>query len=166
MPQLHTLDRAIDFGPNILVRDYEGDDRKRVFSLLSFLPDLYPGSFNWLERRLADVERGRAYCTIALVDHRVAGVLIDIPKGGRTSKICTLYVQKEVSGSGLGTRLLKTSANRWYANGVDSVYVTVASLRQRTIDAFLKSNAFIESARLQDRYGPNRDEFIYSLKLN
>jgi hypothetical protein len=50
--------------------------------------------------------------------------------------------------------------------GPDSIYITVASLKQQRIDAFLRSNGFTQSANLPDRYGPGRDEFVYSLKLN
>jgi N-acetylglutamate synthase-like GNAT family acetyltransferase len=137
-----------------------------VFDLLSFLPDLYPQSFDWLERRLTDIERKHAYCTIALINHRISGILIDTPKGIRTAKISTLFVRDQACRSGLGSRLFEASARRWYAADVDSVYITVAGLKQRRIDAFLRSNQFVQSANLPDRYGPGRNEIVYSLKLN
>jgi hypothetical protein len=152
--------------PNVSIRDYRAEDRHCVFRLLSFLPDLYPRSFDWLERRLADVERKHAHCTIALVNYRIAGILIDTPKGLRTSKISTLFVNEKTSRNGLGSLLFEASARRWYAHGVDGVYVTVAGQKQQRIDAFLRTNGFVESANLPDRYGPGRNEFVYSLKLN
>jgi GNAT superfamily N-acetyltransferase len=166
MQKLQVLDPVDTFRPNILIRSYRTEDRDGVFGLLSFLPDLYPQSFDWLERRLADIERKHAYCTIALINYRIAGILIDTPKGVRTSKISTLFVREQACRIGLGSRLFEASARRWYADGVDSIYITVASLKQQRIDAFLRSNVFIQSANLPDRYGPGRNEFVYSLKLN
>lgn len=160
------LDNVETLRPNLSIRDYRTEDRSYVFHLLSFLPDLYPRSFDWLERRLTDVERKRAHCTIALANYRIAGILIDTPKGIRTSKISTLFVSEQASRNGLGSLLFEASARRWYTQGVDGVYVTVASQKQQCIDAFLRTNGFVESAKLPDRYGPGRNEIIYSLKLN
>ena len=154
------------FGPEMRVRNYKNSDRSHVFRLLSFLPALYPRSFDWLERRLADIERKRAYCSIALVDEHVAGILIDTPKGLRTSKISTLFVSEEVCGHGVGSLLLQASARRWYDQSVDGIYVTVAGSKQQCIAPFLRSNGFSEAANLPNRYGPGRDELVYSLKLN
>jgi GNAT superfamily N-acetyltransferase len=148
------------------VRSYNGRDREGVFRLLAFLPDLYPGGTDWLDRRLAEVERGRAYCNVAVANMGIAGILIDVPKGKRTSKICTLYVHRTVSGNGLGSRLLTASTTRWYSAGVDKAYVTVAGSRREMTEAFLVSSGFAQIAKLSDRYGPNRDELVYSLSLD
>ena len=166
MAELQSSAHAETFQPSISIRNYRAEDRDRVFRLLSFLPDLYPQSFDWLERRLVDVERKRAHCTIGFLNSRIAGILIDTPKGVRTSKISTFFVRKQASRNGLGTLLFEASAKRWYAHDVDGAYVTVASLKRHSIDAFLRSNGFTESANLPDRYGPGRSEIIYSLKLN
>jgi GNAT superfamily N-acetyltransferase len=166
MAELHPSASTEKFRPSISIRSYRAEDRDRVFRLLSFLPDLYPRSFDWLERRLADVERKHAHCTLAFLDCHIAGILIDTPKGVRTSKISTFFVREQANRNGVGTRLFQAGARRWCAQGVDDVYVTVASLKRHRIDVFLRSNGFIESENLPDRYGPGRDELIYSLTLN
>lgn len=164
MSQLRTRSEISVF--KTLVRSYETCDRQGVFNLLAFLPHLYPEGLAWLDQRLADVEHGRAYCTVALMSERLAGILIDTPKGKRTSKISTLYVHKRAAGQGLGSSLLHANANRWHSRGVDTVYVTVAGCRRAAIDPFLFSSGFVEVANLIDRYGPGRNELVYSLKLN
>jgi hypothetical protein len=162
--QLSNSTKTFQSGASI--RRYRAGDRELVFRLLSFLPDLYPKSFDWLERRLWDVERKHAHCSIAVVNRSISGILIDTPKGIRASKISTLFVSEQACRNGLGSLLLKESKRRWHARGIDSVYVTVAVQRQQCLDAFLRTNGFIESANLTDRYGPGRSELVYSLKLN
>jgi GNAT superfamily N-acetyltransferase len=166
MPAFQTATNSETFRPRVSIRHYRAEDRDHVFHLLSFLPDLYPRSFDWLERRLIDVERKQAYCMIGFLNCSVAGILIDTPKGIRTSKISTFFVKEQAHRKGLGTLLLEASARRWRIRGVDDVYVTVASQKRRSIDAFLRSNGFLKTAELCERYGPNRSELVYSLKLN
>jgi hypothetical protein len=149
----------------ISIRSYDADDRPGVFRLLSFLPNLYPRGFDWLERRLTEVERQKAYCSVALVSQRIAGILIDTPKGARTSKVSTLFVKQTICRAGIGSLLFETSMKRWRAQGTDSIYITVASIRKRGIETFLQSNGFTESAYLRDHYGTDRHELVYSLKL-
>jgi hypothetical protein len=124
MAELQASDHVERFRPSISIRNYKTEDRNDVFRLLSFLPDLYPQSFDWLERRLVDIERKHAHCAVALVNYRIAGILIDTPKGVRTSKISTLFVREQQCRSGLGSRLIEASARRWYADGVDDIYIT------------------------------------------
>lgn len=166
MTQAQTCSPTAAFRAPFVVRDYENRDREQIFGLLAFLPLLYPNSFEWLERRLEDVQRRRAYCTIARAPTYIAGILIETPKGRRTTKISTLYVRKEVWGLGLGAHLLNRSRDRWHNAGIERAFVTVAGNRRATIDAFLASKGFDETARLPDRYGPGRDESIYSIQID
>ena len=84
------------------IRNYRFGDRDHVFRLLSFLPKLYPRSFDWLERRLNEVEREHAFCSVAIAHSTIAGVLIETPKGIRTSKISTFFVGNQACKRGLG----------------------------------------------------------------
>lgn len=156
--------KAVQFGAN--VRDYGLRDRDAVLSLLSFLPRLYPSGLDWLERRLTQIEQRRSHCTLAVVHSRIAGILIDTPKGLRSSKISTFFVTRQDEGRGIGSCLFEASARRWHAVGVDNIHVTVASCRRQKIVPFLLTKGFTESAIIAERYGPNRDEIVYSLKLN
>lgn len=150
----------------ISIRHYGPDDRDQVFRLLSFLPDLYPGSFDWLDRRLTEVEREHAFCSLAIIRSSIAGILIETPKGVRTSKISTFFVGDQACRRGLGSLLFRSSVARWQAAGVDNVYVTVAGSRNHHLAPFLESRGFAESEHLLDRYGAGRDEIVYTLKLN
>ncbi len=157
--------RADMLQSHIGIRHYMPRDRDYVFHLLSFLPKLYPGSFDWLDRRLDEVEQQHALCRLALVHSTVAGILIETPKGVRTSKISTFFVGNQICRRGVGSLLFRSSLARWHTAGIDNVYVTVAGSRQKLLDPFLQSRGFVESAHLPDRYGAGRDELIYSLKL-
>jgi len=152
--------------PDIGVRSYTRRDRDQVFGLLSFLPRLYPRSFDWLERKLIDVDNQRAFCNLALVRSSIAGILLETPKGVRSSKISTFFVSHHACGRGLGSLLFQNSCARWQANGIDNVYVTVAASRRQHLLPFLHIKNFVETQNLPDRYGPGRDEYVYGLKLN
>jgi hypothetical protein len=158
--------QGVERQPDLRVRSYGGGDRGAVFRLLSFLPELYPRSFDWLEQRLDEVERKRAYCELAIYHADIVGILIETPKGVRRSKISTFFVRSHACKRGAGSLLFQSSLMRWQADGVDNVYVTVAACRQKVISPFLRSKGFLETDGLINRYGPGRDEFIYTLKLN
>lgn len=86
------LDEMSSPFPTPWVRPFAREDRDAVMHLLSFLPKLYPDGYNWLERRLDEVERRQAFCSVAGVDEILGGILIETSKGRRASKISTLYV--------------------------------------------------------------------------
>ena len=104
------------------IRHYRPEDRGRVFHLLSFLPKLYPGSFDWLDRRLIEVERERAFCNLAIVHSNIAGILIETPKGVRTSKISTFFVGNPACRQGVGTlyRARQISGKFWWGDENES----------------------------------------------
>lgn len=147
------------------IREYRRDDRKGVFHLLRFLPQLYPRSFDWLDGRLTNVEQGRASCLLAIVNHRFTGILIDTPKGRRTSKISTFFVENKNSGKGVGANLFNKCALSWKFKGIDNVYVTVPNVRRSQIEPFLQLNGFEKMAQIPDRYGPGRTEIVYASKI-
>jgi ribosomal protein S18 acetylase RimI-like enzyme len=147
----------------VWTRSWQQGNRGSIFDLLRFLPSYYPGADDWLERRLNEVERGQAACTIGGVGRTIGGVLIETPKGKRTAKISTLYVRSNFAGYGLGSRLLHRHRQKWIRDGIDCAYVTVASERMPAISGFLEAHSFNLTRRIWSRYRPNVAEYVFSL---
>jgi GNAT superfamily N-acetyltransferase len=141
-------------------------DRQSIFNLLSFLPDYYPGGWQWLDRRLDDVERGRAACTIGGIGKAVSGILIETPKGRRSTKISTLYVRPIFAGFGLGAKLFDRHEVEWSTKGIDRVHITVASERLEAIANFLLARGFTATAQIENRYRHDRAETVFALDIH
>lgn len=147
-------------------RSFTPGDRSAVVGLLKILPTLYPGGRQWLECRLDEVERGRASCLLGYYGQHLGGVLIDVAKGRRLQKISTLFVSDLCARKGLATLLYSTREMHWLNAGVDKVHITVASLRLDAIEPFLLRKRFELKETMPDRYGPLRDEAVFSATLN
>jgi N-acetylglutamate synthase-like GNAT family acetyltransferase len=150
---------------SILIRRYQGRDHASVVELLRIVPLLYPNGRTWLERMLDNVDSRRSFCTLAFHNNVLGGAIIDVSKGRRTRKIATFYVSKTLSNYGLGSHLYSRCHDRWIKDGIDSLYVTVASERQHQIDRFLFRRGFTYVTTQHERYGPNRHEIVYSASL-
>jgi N-acetylglutamate synthase-like GNAT family acetyltransferase len=152
--------------PGTAVRDYTRPDRRSLIELLQIIPSLYPRGREWLENRLDEVELGRASCAIAFRNGAIGGALIDVSKGRRTRKISTLFVSDQYSGQGMGSNLFENYRMRWLKAGIEKFYVTVASERVNKIEPFLLTRNFELVAIEKNRYGPERDEMVYSATLS
>jgi GNAT superfamily N-acetyltransferase len=142
------------------LRPYTRSDRFAAFELLKTLPQLYPDGYDWLHRRLIDVEEGKAGCHMATVDGALAGILIETPKGARSLKLSTLWVAAPLRHRGIARRLLKDARSRWLMRELDQVTVTVAcGCSPEAVPAFA-SVGFRPVILAKERYGPNRDELI------
>lgn len=148
------------------IRAFRKSDRDSVRRLLRIVPRLYPSGDQWLEKRLDEVENRKASCTLAFSAGHLAGALIDVPKGYRASKICTLFVEDDFRGFGFGSRLFSMRYSNWIRQGIDKLHITVADERRSDIDWFLKINRFKAVAFDPDRYGPGRGEHVYSSTLS
>lgn len=146
---------------SIRARPYDNRDRGAVFTLLRFLPSLYPGGLIWLERRLDDAAAGRASCSVAMVGDLLGGVIIETPKGKRTRKISNLYVASHLEHVGMGSLLMSKHILSWQNSGIDCAYITIAGSRLNRLQNFLNRWGFAPEAIARDRYGIGRDEHIY-----
>lgn len=154
-------------GPsNSYIRRFLKSDRAEVERLLCIIPRLYPSGNAWLEKRLDDVENNKAFCTLAFHAGRLAGALIDVPKGHHAHKICTFFVADDFRGAGFGSKLFCACYSNWIRRGIDKLHITVADERRCDIDWFLKINKFKNVAFDPERYGPGRGEHVYSLTLS
>lgn len=153
--------RLEDFN-SIYLRSFTRYDRASVFSLLSFLPTLYPKGSSWLDSRLDDVLTGRARCTLAVTPWEVAGVTIETPKGAKRLKLSTIYVNPRFRGLGVGASLLRHCKAKWEQEGLSGVHVTADTRRLDALLPLLTSHSFSVTAIDKERYGPNRDEMIFN----
>jgi len=143
------------------LRPYEAADRGNVFNLLSFLPTLYPRSFEWLERRLEEVLKGKGRCTLIKLSGRIAGITIEAPKTARTVKLSTIFVDAHFRGQHVGTALLANCCNRWRQELIKSCYVTADYRIARDLSHLLRQFSFKETALIRNRYGPGRHEVVF-----
>jgi GNAT superfamily N-acetyltransferase len=144
----------------VSIRPYMRSDCTDVFRLLWILPILYPHGYDWLDRRLIDVEEGRADCRIATVDGVLAGALIETPKGARSAKLSTLWVVPRFRHRGVAGGLLEEARCRWLQRGFDLVTATVDWWRSAAIAPTLERAGFRSEGIVPELYGPNRDELI------
>jgi hypothetical protein len=145
----------------VIIRSYAPNDRGKVFGLLAFLPNLYPGASEWLERRLNDVEASKANCTVISQGRLVAGVLIDAPKGRRLVKLSNIYIAPHLHRASLGQRLYNFHSKLWWRES-DCAYVTVAQGRLPHIRNFLLRNSYRQIGFENNRYGDGRHEYIFA----
>jgi GNAT superfamily N-acetyltransferase len=143
-----------------LIRPYRSTDCAFVWSQLSFLPDLYPNSRQWLTRRLRDVEFGKARCTIVSIFGSVAGIAIEVDKGPKMAKLCTFYVPAKWRSRGVGSALLSHCSENWLRAGKEYVYVTADEKAHQLLKGVFDRGGFRTVASLPGRYAPDRTEVV------
>ena len=155
-----SLQQQFDF----CLRPYRATDRISLTQLLSFLPDLYPGGFAWLDRRLYQVLCGKARCTVALKDGGIVGVTIETPKSGNSIKLSTIFVDPSVRRRGVGQLLIDGCHNQWKRDSVSGCYVTADHRIADHLGKLLTQFSFEKTGLVRNRYGKGRHEAIFSWK--
>jgi ribosomal protein S18 acetylase RimI-like enzyme len=137
---------------------------EQIEDLLDFLPVLYPGGRNWLQRRLADVEAGRAYSDLRFLNNVLAGLSLGIGKPSGRFKISTLFVAPWARNQGIGASLLDGMIERATRLNASAVYITGASTVRSALEPLLISRGFRLVATEMNRYGKSRDEDVFVLE--
>ena len=140
-------------------RSYIPGDRRSVVRLLADLDRKYPGGLSWLDKRLNDVDLGRAYADLLIVRSRIAAVSIVTPKGRRRSKLSTFFVCPAYRKHGLGTRLIKVLEYRWQSEDLEEVIVTVNRNDPDTA-GFFSNHHFSKMASAVVSYGEGRWDHV------
>jgi GNAT superfamily N-acetyltransferase len=153
-------------GMPLTIRPYISSDQSAIFRLLSVLPSLYPGGYNWLERRLGDVGLGKARCSLAITHWGPVGVTIETPKQDSRLKLSTFFVHPAFRGLNIGTHLLQQCYERWIRDELDQVHITADLKIAGTLSPLLARYGFRVKAIDLERYGPQRDEIILSWSPN
>jgi L-amino acid N-acyltransferase YncA len=130
-----------------------------VVRLLTSLDRRYPGGFAWLDRRLDDIENGRAFADVAVTPQALAAVAIATPKGARRVKLSTFLVHPAFRNCGLGSRLLTNLTVRWLRCDVERAIVTVDRTDSATI-SFFKKHDFATIPDSDVRYGIDRWDHV------
>ena len=140
--------------------------KQDVRELLDFLPRLYPGGEEWLEARLELVLAEKAFAN-SLRDNggRLIGIVLGIPKSSERFKISTLYVAEGHRSKGVGGRLLDAAVEQALRLNCEQIYITGASIIRDQLYRLLASRGFVLTSTVADRYGPGRQEDVYSLSL-
>jgi GNAT superfamily N-acetyltransferase len=147
---------------NVTLRHYQSRDRSQVLRLLSFLPELYPDGFAWLDRRLTGVVDGKARCTLAVKGEEILGITIETPKGHRSVKLSTIFVHPRFRGMGVGTLLMQGCSERWQRDSILHCHVTADHRVADSLEKVLRHFSFEKIAVVNDRYGEGRHEVVFS----
>lgn len=133
-----------------------------IIDSLSFLPDLYPGADAWLSRKLAHIDRGDARCRLVTCDESLAGLTIETFKDPGVVKLSTIFVEPSCRNAGVATTLLRACVSAWHAESVRRAYVTVPTYSLDALAPVLLRNDFRVACVVAGRYGPDRDEAIFT----
>lgn len=128
------------------------------------LGDRYPGGLDWLERRLDDIETGRADLWQVCEDRRTLGWAIVTPKGLHQVKLSTFYIAAGVRGLGLGSKLLGALVTDWQRRDILSAHVTVDEGDFATC-SFFEVQGFTPLPGSSRAYGERFDK-AYTLALD
>ena len=135
-----------------------------AYALLSRdLSQLYPNGREWLDRKLFEVGEGRA-SGLVVEGHEgeILGALLETPKGKGRVKLSTIFVARRYRRRGVGTALMRSLNVNWQIRDVEHALVTVAASRVGEIYPFLRDWGFSLATIARERYGPGRDEFVFS----
>ncbi len=143
----------------MLISDVRCPDRRAVFRLLADLDGKYPNGLDWLDRRLGDIEAGRARLYQITIGSELVAAGIETWKGPRKRKLSTFMVASSLRGSGLGSALLEAMKLQWRADEIDEVIVTVDEHDRHTTTFFLRSG-FTRLRGARVHYAPNRADLI------
>ncbi|HEY1215367.1 MAG TPA: GNAT family N-acetyltransferase [Bryobacteraceae bacterium] len=139
-------------------------ERSRVRRALGVLGVRYPNGLDWLERRLDDIECGRAQ--LWQVGHgRVAfGWAIVTPKGRHEAKLSTIYIAPAARGRGWGRKLMDALSTELLHRDILNVRVTVDENDAAT-RSFFEIAGFTPLPDSRRRYGARFDS-AYLLDLD
>jgi len=130
--------------------------RSETRKLLVSLHHRYPGGLDWLERRMDDIEAGRACAWRAGMHHMTLGYAIVTPKGRHRNKLSTLYVTPFARGQSVGGKLLATLIQDSQRREVDDLFVTVDENDALT-GGFFTGRGFSQMPNIRSAYGARFD---------
>ena len=131
-----------------------------VRELLDFLPVLYPGGEQWLERALNEVRSGEADGFEVRDNGELVGIVLGQLKPSGKYKLRTLFVAEQHRNNGIGRALLRAGIEAAENAGASAAYITFAHTITDEIKPLLDSERFEHLAYAPDRYGIGRDEIV------
>ena len=139
-------------------------ERSRIRRALGVLGLRYPNGLDWLERRLDDIESGRAQLWQAGLGKFASGWAIVTPKGLHEAKLSTIFVSPAARGKGLGSGLIHAVSADLRQREIFNARVTVdeTDWATRTFFERIGYEALPDSRR---QYG-TRFDCGYSLNLD
>lgn len=150
----------MDSGGTTLRLLERGDTALLRPALAAALHPWYPGSERWLERRLEEclVHRAGAHAHVAVDEGGVCATAIVAPKTTGV-KISCIWVREDRRHHGIGKALL----GRAVAPYPDRrIYATTPATIGSGVGAALETTGLRRTAVAPERYGPGRDEVVYT----
>lgn len=139
-------------------------ERSRVRGALGVLAVRYPNGLDWLDRRLDDIECGRAQLWRAGHGKIASGWAIVTPKGLHEAKLSTVYVAPSARGVGWGRKLIDAISAETRHRDVLTLRVTIDENDTAT-RSFFEKVGFTALPDGRRRYGTRFDS-AYLLNLD
>lgn len=143
------------------IRSYVKNDYKQVKDLLISLSSIYPDSEDWLEKKIKDVIKNKARCTVCEIDKSLIGLTIETPKKRKVIKLSTIFVHPSYRRKKIGSALLEFLRQKWFFEKIERVYGTADLRFYSSIYPFLSRFGFKVIDVIYERYTPGNKEFIY-----
>lgn len=159
---MNTHTCSLQAGPQASVElvDFTSAHADAVTALFCDVPRLYPDGDRWLRSRLRDASDGRARCTLVTRGGILAAGAIETFKSSGRVKLSTFLVDPRFRNASVGAYLLNRLGNRWAAEDVDEVYVTIADKVYPTARSTFERGGFTTTALERNRYGAERHEYV------
>ncbi|HEV2818166.1 MAG TPA: GNAT family N-acetyltransferase [Allosphingosinicella sp.] len=142
-----------------LFLDVRRPDRDAVSRLLVDLDAKYPNGLDWLQRRLDDIEAGRARLCQLMNGAELVALGIQTPKGPHRLKLSTFMVAASSRRAGLGRTLIEAMRRQWLSDEIEQVTVTVDELDRNTV-RFFQRHGFVRVPRARARYAAGRADLV------
>ncbi|WP_415712720.1 GNAT family N-acetyltransferase [Maridesulfovibrio sp.] len=128
-------------------------------SLLGEVADGYPDFEQWFTNKVLPESRsGHRSVLLSTYKEKVVGLAI-LKKSFIEPKICTLIVDKNYRGNGLGSMLLDRSVS---ILNTPKPLITVPDFRMDSLAPLLESRGFVLNDMLNCYYRPRSVEFVFN----
>lgn len=131
---------------------------KELFPNIETLKDEYPEFEKWyFEQVIPDVNSGKRQVYAVDQDGRYAGILII--KNSDEKKICTLRVQPEYQGMGIGTQLMNLAIKKLSST---KPLITVSDTHLNEYTSLFSTFGFAFSEIHLNKYKAGHSEFVFN----
>jgi GNAT superfamily N-acetyltransferase len=135
----------------------------KAYDCISHLSHFYPGFEGWYWGKVVPgVSQGCRLVHVVKREDRIVGVLIAKREAGE-KKICTLWVENALKGSGLGVRLIHFACD-WLETA--RPLASVPEERMPELSGVLGRLGFRLTERLDSFYRLGKTEFVFNGRLS
>lgn len=127
--------------------------------------DLYPNINSWFgDKVVPGVKDKTRIILLVIVNEDIIGIAIG--KKGKSTKLCTMHVDEDFRGLGLGDLLLKNILEFARLNSSRSLHFTISEETNSQLENYFKLRNFDKIGWVSNRYRKTIDEFTWKGNLS